>query len=135
MDDSALVRRVERVDQLTRDRNRVARRESPGRNDSIGKRRALDQLQHNPAQRAGLFHAVDRGDVRMVQRGEESRLTLESLEPVAISSEDFREDLDRDVATESSVARAIDLAHPARSERADDFVWSDPSPSRQLHGR
>ena len=54
---------------------------------------------------------VERADVRMVERGKRPRLALEARA-------EYRplEDLDRDVATEPSVARAVDLAHPARAD-------------------
>ena len=36
-----------------------------------------------------------------------------------------REDLDRDVAPQLAVARAIDLAHAAGAERREDRVWAE----------
>ena len=61
-------------------------------------------------------------NVRMVERRERLRLTLEPREPFGIAGEDVRENLDRDVAIESSVAGSVDLAHPARAQRRDDLV-------------
>ena len=65
----------------------------------------------------GFFEAVDGGDVRMVQRREHLRFAAEPREPIGIVGERVGQDLDRDVAIQLRVARAIDLAHAARAER------------------
>ena len=43
-----------------------------------------------------------------------------------------REHLDRDVAPEARIARAVDLAHAARAEQADDFIGTDASARFEL---
>ena len=53
----------------------------------------------------------------MVQRGEHSRLALEARKPIRIARHCARQDLDRDVAPELRVARAVHLAHAARAEQ------------------
>ena len=100
--------------------------------EPLGERLALDQLQHERARRRcrALLEAVDRADVRMVERREHPRFALEAREPLGIRREDVRQDLDRDVAPELRVARAIDLAHPARAERRKDSVWPRPGVRR-----
>ena len=77
---------------------------------------------HRKGSDGGLFEPVDLGDVRMVQRGERPRLAREAGQLFRTRGKRRRQDLDRDVAIERRVARAVDLAHPARTERADDFV-------------
>jgi hypothetical protein len=52
------------------------------------------------------------------------RLLLEATEPFRVVRGSRRQDLDRDLAGEHSVPAAVDLAHPARSERAADLVPS-----------
>ena len=47
---------------------------------------------------------------------------------------EFRQDLDRDVAIEPRVARAVDLTHSACAEGADDFERTDSRARRQLQG-
>ena len=49
------------------------------------------------------------------------RLPLESREAIGIVGERLGQDLDRDVALQLRIARAIDLAHAARAERARRF--------------
>ena len=64
-------------------------------------------------------------DVRMIQRRERLRFALEPREPLGIGGERLGQDLDRDVATELRVARAIDLAHAAGPEGGEDLVRAD----------
>ena len=96
----------------------------PSRN-AIGERRTLDELQHERLKSIGFFEAVNRRDVRMIERGEDLRFALEAREPLLIEGEAVGQDLERDVALERRVARAIDLAHTARAERGQNFVRAE----------
>ena len=58
----------------------------------------------------------------MVQRGEHLRLALEPRQPLGVGDERLGQDLDRDVAVEPRVARAIHLAHAAGAEGGEDLV-------------
>ena len=68
-----------------------------------------------------LLDAVDGGDVGMIQRGEDLGFALEARQPIGVVRERFGQDLDRDVAIQLRVARAIDLAHPACADAARGF--------------
>ena len=68
---------------------------------------------------ARFFEPVDVRDVGMVERREHLRLSLETRQAIRIVREQI---LDRDVAIEPQVARAIHLAHAARAELGDHFV-------------
>ena len=81
-----------------------------------------------------VLDAVDRGDVRMIQRREQARLALEAREPLGIGGERRRQDLDRDVAAEPGVARAVDLAHAARAERCHHLVDAEPRTGGERQG-
>ena len=81
-----LVRRFERFGNLTRDGQRLVQRNRPAR-DSVGERRPIDQLQHQRAHAARLFEAVDRGDVRVIERGEHLRFAREPRQAVRIDGE------------------------------------------------
>jgi hypothetical protein len=63
----------------------------------------------------------------MVQRREDVCLALKPREPVGIESEGVRQGLQCDVATETCVLRTIDLAHPACTDGAENFVRTDSS--------
>ncbi len=64
----------------------------------------------------------------MVQRRGGAGLLLEAPQPVGIGGERRRQHLDRDVAPEPRVAGAVDLAHAASAERADDFIRTESRP-------
>ncbi len=78
----------------------------------------LDQLHHECTRVAGALEAVDLGDVGMIERRQRLRLALETRQPLGIAGQRRRQRLQRHVAAQRRVARAIDLAHPAGAERA-----------------
>ena len=60
--------------------------------------------------------------------GDGARLALEAGQAVGIGARRLGgQHLERDVAAEPRVARAVDLAHAARAERGDDLVGAEPS--------
>ena len=63
----------------------------------------------------------------MIERREDLRFALEAREPIRIGRERVRQDLQRDVAIQLRVARAIDLTHAARAEQRNHFVGTDTS--------
>ena len=131
MDDALLVGGVERVGDLPRDGERLGERQArrcsaPTARDPLGERLALDQFQHQGAHAVGLFDAVDRADVRMIQRGEHPRLALEARAPLRVGRERGRQDLDRDLAPERVVVGAVHLAHAADAEQRADRIGAEP---------
>src|SRR5262249_10953862 len=109
------------------DRNRSLR-------DAIGKRCSLDELEDEGANAIRFFEAVDRCDVRMIERSKELRFALEPREPVGIEREVGRQDLQRDVAIELCVTRAIHLAHAAGTDGGENLVRTEASAGCKLHG-
>ena len=53
------------------------------------------------------------------------RFALEPREPIGVGGERLGQDLDRDVAIQLRVARAIDLAHAAGAEGRQDLVRAE----------
>ena len=121
MNDSLLVRRFQRFGKLTRDGQRLFQRNRP-ECDSVGERRPIDQLQHQRLRAVRLFEAVDSGDVRVIERGEQLRFALEPRQAVRIECEQLGQDLQGDFAIQLRVAGAVHLAHGARTKWGDDFV-------------
>ena len=74
---------------------------------------------------------VERADVRMRQLRDGPRLALEALAAARVVGEIAGEHLDRDVAIEPRVARAIDLAHAAGAERPEDLERAEPAARTQ----
>ncbi len=81
-----------------------------------------------------MADVVDGEDVRMVEGAGGAGFLLEAGEPFVGVGERSGKDLDGDVATEPLVAGAIDLAHAAGAELAEDFVWADASACLKCHG-
>ena len=86
---------------------------------------ALDEFHHQRTDTAGFFEPVDVRDIRMVQGRERLGFAGESREPVRVTGEQIREDLERDIAVELRVARAVDLAHAAGANGGDHFIGTE----------
>ena len=69
----------------------------------------------------------------MVQRGDRARFALEPLPANRVARELRGQDLDRDVAHETRVVGAIDLAHAATAQRLDDLIGTEPGSFRERH--
>ena len=74
---------------------------------------ALDQLHRDEARALVLADLVDRGDVRMVEGRRGTGLSFEAAKPPGVVRHLLGQHLDRDLAAEARVARAVDLAHPS----------------------
>jgi hypothetical protein len=59
----------------------------------------------------------------MIQRGHSPGFLLKTAQAVLIVCQGTREDFDGNVTLEAGVAPAVDLAHAARAEQGEDFVW------------
>ena len=64
-----------------------------------------------------------------------ARFTIEAIAELWVRGERLGENLDRDDAIESRVARAIHLAHATRAEGGEDFVRAEASACGQGHVR
>jgi len=121
VDNTLLVRSLERRrDILThlqcrRDRQRSTRQPTL-------ERVALDELEDKEANPVGFLQTVNARDVRMIERGHESRLLLESVEASRILACLIEQELDGNVTPETVVARTVYLAHPPGAESANDLV-------------
>ncbi len=131
VDDSLLVRRLERLGDLPRDGEGLVEGERPAL-QPLGEVFALDELHDEGADAARLLEAVDRGDVGVLQLGQDLRLALETGEAVGVGGERLGQDLDRDLALQLRVGRAVDDAHPALAERGGDLVGPRREPGERL---
>ena len=85
------------------------------------------------ARGAVVFETMELRDVRVIQRGERPRLALEAGQPIRVPGKDVRQDLERNLAGEPRVPRAVDLAHAARPS-GEHFVRTDAGACKQRHG-
>ena len=121
MNDPGPMRFVERVGDLHTVSQRLVDAERTS-SQTIRKRLALEIL-HDEERRTVLFaHVVQRADVWMIKLRNRAGFAVEALTELRIGSERAGENLDRDRAIEPCVARLVDLAHPSRAERGEDFV-------------
>jgi len=137
VDDPLLVRVLEGQGDLLRDLERLVGGDRAAL-QSLGQVFPFDQLENQERFVVRFVQAVDRGDVRVIERREHLRFTLEPGESLRVCCHVGGQDLDRDVAPELLVARAIDLAHSALAEFGDDLVgaeaisrgqWQEVAPS------
>jgi hypothetical protein len=76
---------------------------------------------------------MDGDDVRVVETGGGPSLADETLDPLRVLREVLWQDFDGDLATQACVARPVDFAHPATTERRDDFIPTDLCAGREAH--
>ena len=123
MNDALLVRGVERVGNLPRDR-RAPHRSAAGLRSRRSARVAPSTSSSTSAVRPSqILQPVDRADVRMVQgreQGRASRAKRARRSGSAVKS--GGSSLIANVATQLAVASAIDLAHPTRAKCAEDSI-------------
>ena len=61
----------------------------------------------------------------MIERGQDLRFALEAREPLGIRRKRVGQDLQRDVALQAGVARAVDLTHAAGAKDCADLIDSE----------
>ncbi len=132
MDNSLLVRVVERPSQLPRQLHRLRGREWP-LGDALGQRRPLHQLHDQAAYAVRFFQSVDGGDVGMVERSQHPRLALEPRQAIGMVRKALGQDLQSHVTVQLAIPDAIYLPHSARSQRAADFIMAEVVTDRQQH--
>ena len=130
MHDAFVVRRLQPIGNIARDAQRFRRGQRTICETRL-KRFALDELHRNATRAIRFLEAVDLRDVAVVQRCEDARLALEAREAVGIGGDFDRKELQRDVAIELGVMRAIDLAHAACADRLTNVIGSDVISSRR----
>ena len=69
----------------------------------------------------------------MIELCEDFSFAMKPGEAIRISGEGVGEYLDGDVALQSRVAGAIDLAHSASAERGENFVRPESAPRLECH--
>ena len=127
MNDALLVRRIECLGDLTRNRQGLGNRQGAAcamRSASVG---PFDKLQHQRTQQAVRLRTRRSGaDVWVIETSpaccaSRSKRALRSGSAV----NGCRQDLDRDIAIEPRVAGAVHLAHAAGAEQRHNLVYAD----------
>ncbi len=95
---------------------------------------APDELHRDERHAVGFADFVDDGDVGMLDERRGTRLVQQPLAPDRIVHEIVGQDLERDLAAEVDVHRAIDDPHPAAADfLADVVVRQSPADHRIRH--
>ena len=94
---------------------------------------ALKQFHDEELTVTFLPDVVDGADVRVIQRGNRSRFTLEPSGGQTIDIRSHREHFDCHVAVQSCVSPSIDFPHAAGADRRDDFVRTEASAGDERH--
>jgi hypothetical protein len=133
VDDACVVRGNETARDLNRILDRLPRREgSPAQ--STAKRLAPQQLGHDVRPAIVSADVVDGENVWMIERRSGTRFPFEAALAIAIEAECGWQDFDGDLSAQARIARAIDLAHAAGPDEADDFVRTQASACCKNHG-
>jgi hypothetical protein len=131
MHDSLPVRAIEGLGDLRAVALRLSDRQRP-LDEALGQTLPLEILHDQEGRPIGrLSHVVERADVRMIQSGDRPRLAFQPLSQVRAFRQSRRKDLDRHHSIQAPVARAIDLAHPSRSDERRDLVGTELGAGRQ----
>ena len=132
MDDALLVRGIQGLGDLTRDRQGVFQR-NRATSDPIGQGVALDQLEDQRVGLAAVLESINRRDVWMVERRQHLRLPAEAGEALRLQRECRSNHFQRDVAIELGIARAIHLAHAAGAERGENLIRAEARAGSEGH--
>ena len=100
----------------------------------VTNRRAVQQLRDDVRRVVVGADVIDGKDIRVVERGRGASLLREPEEPIGVERERLGKDLDRDIAIEPRVTRAVHLSHPAGADRRDDLKVSHVATRGEFHG-
>ena len=122
MDDAALVGEARGAQHLDGEVDRADRVQRRLLDDELLERAALEVL-HRDVRRAVPFAAVeDADDVGVLQAGRARGLAAEALDELVVLGEAPVQQLERDLAAELLVERAVHVGHPARPDAVLDRV-------------
>ena len=132
VNDALLVGGGEAPGGLERELRRPARGKGAGR-EAAAERLAFEQLRNDVGRSLVRPDVEDRRDVRMVQKAGGFGLLLETPQAIGVARKALGKDLERDVAAQPRVPRAVDVTHPPGAEPREDFVGPEPSLRREWH--
>ena len=71
----------------------------------------------------------------MIERGQHFRLAVEAGHALVVAREDFGQYLDRHIALQFGIARAIHLAHAALADETENLIGTEFIARREGHLR
>ncbi len=134
MDDSLLVRELQRVAELRHDRHRLLRRQMPDL-EHPAEVRAVHVLHEEVVPPLHLPEIINRDDVGMVQPSQRPRLADEPLLKARIAIDARRKDFERDQPIEPAMACLVHHPHSAAPHQFDDFELGELASQLRHVGR
>jgi len=131
--DALRVRGSQRVRHLGADRQQALDRQA-ALQEQRAQALAVDELHHDVVVGRRRPELVDRHDVRVIERGGGLGLELEPRHGTGVAGPGLGQRLERDVALQPRVTRAVDLAHAPGPEGLEDLVHSQASSRGQRQG-
>ncbi len=125
MHDALFVRRLEGFGDLPGDPQRFVDRQTSCCRDATGEGLPFDELQHECAIAVCVFDAVDRADMRVIDRRQTRASRSNRARRSGLSRKATGQNLDRHVTSEFRITSAIDLSHAPGTELLDDLVMRD----------
>jgi hypothetical protein len=96
-----------------------------GPRDALGERLAFDQFEDECVGLPAVLEPINRRNVWVVERRQHLRLAREACDALGIEGNWVGDDLQRDVAIQLGIARAIHLAHAAGAEGGDNLIRAE----------
>ena len=124
MRDPRVVRPIERITDLDRDRQRLVDRHDRRSRQARRQRLACEVLEDDVVEIAVPADVVNRADVRIVECRNRPRFLLEALTGFSVRGKRAAQHFDRNRPIEPRVACPIHLAHSTFTNGRDDFVGS-----------
>ena len=124
MDHALGVRLLEPGDDLRRDRERLFEGHRPA-GQAVRQRFTFHPLEDEIGRAIHPLEAVDRGDVRMAERGEDPRLAFEAPQAPRVAAKRVGQALDRDLAAQAGIEGPVDTPHAARAQQIEDLIATD----------
>src|SRR5437667_1745782 len=124
MDDVLFMRGFECFTDALGDVEGLIKRNRPSL-DALGERFTFHEFQHEKARAVRFLKIVDGGDIRMIERGEHFRFTLEAGDAVMIAGKFVGQDLDGHFTLQLGIACAINLSHASATKQGQDFYGAE----------
>ena len=124
MDDAGAVSGIESVGDLGTEIEQILERQRPTRDTRL-QRFPFEQLHHHELLPLMLADVVERADMRMTQRRDDSRFAQEAVHRLRIRSRFDGQQLDCDVTPEARVLSFIHHPHAAAAKLGEDAIVRD----------
>ena len=132
MDDAARVGGGERVGDGHADLDDLPRGDGSA-TQALAKVLAIEELRNDVRLAVGRPDVEDAEDIGMRKEARRPGFNLKPAQTIRIGGKARRQGLDRDIAPESGIARAMHLAHAAGADEAEYFVGTEPGADGNGH--